>query len=385
MLAAISCQPVDYAPCSFMIFSALSHRSRGPLDRVERELELGLDPYVMLPTEPPPTRADHADLYGLGLPLSPDVKTTEWRDQPAGARYPILYKRYETAAGAVTVEVDQSDDWPHGDHIPLFDDFLIPRSRRFLVESEADLGPLECLLRPPGEEQRQEYLENARAAKQFARSRDVLVTYGWGVLGDALGWLCGLRNLPLLAIDQPALMKRLAGIVAAWDRQRMEIALEAGVDVYLRRAWYEGVDFWSPSLYREYLWPHLREEVALAHAKGAKYAYIHTSGTAPLLDMIIEAGVDVLVGVDPVEGHGTDLRQFKDSTRGKLALWGGVNGFVTVERGTEADTRQAVREAMNTLAPGGGFILSPVDNIRDTSDDVWQKVLAFIDEWKLVR
>lgn len=385
MLAAIQCQPVDYTPCSFMIFSALGARCRNQFERIEKELELGLDSFLMLPTSPPATMSMHGDLHGLAVEVHPDVKTVEWEERSADSRYPVLLKRYETPGGSVTVEVERSEDWPHGKRVPMLDDFLIPRSRRFLVESESDLAALEYLLREPSAEARQQYLDDARAARKLADRHGVLLTYGWGSLGDTLGWLCGLRNLPLLAVDRPEFTERLVNRVAAWDRKRMEAALEAGIDLYVRRAWYEGVDFWSPNLYRKFLLPHLQQEVSLAHARGARYAYIHTCGTAPLLEMIVEAGVDVLVGVDPVEGRGTTLRDFKRRTQGRMALWGGVNGFVTVERGTEQEVRRAVQLAMDTLAPGGGFILSPVDNIRDTGPAAWRKVLAFIDEWKRLR
>jgi hypothetical protein len=74
----------------------------------------------------------------------------------------------------------------------------------------------------------------------------------------------------------------------------------------------------------------------------------------------------------------------KQRTRGKMALWGGVNGFLTVERGTKEDVRHAVAQAIHTLGPEG-FILSPVDNVRDLSDATWENVLTFIEAWKSVR
>jgi hypothetical protein len=44
--------------------------------------------------------------------------------------------------------------------------------------------------------------------------------------------------------------------------------------------------------------------------------------------------------------------------------------------------RMEVAQAMEKLAPGGGFILSPVENVRDTSERAWNNVLALIDEWR---
>ena len=46
--------------------------------------------------------------------------------------------------------------------------------------------------------------------------------------------------------------------------------------------------------------------------------------------------------------------------------------------------RSAVAEAVEALGPQG-FILSPVDNVRDASGAVWERVLAMIEAWKLLR
>lgn len=63
-------------------------------------------------------------------------------------------------------------------------------------------------------------------------------------------------------------------------------------------------------------------------------------------------------------------------------LWGGVKGFVTVETGTQGDVREAVRQAISVLAAGGGFILSPVDNVTKNASAVWANIRAMIETWQ---
>ena len=46
---------------------------------------------------------------------------------------------------------------------------------------------------------------------------------------------------------------------------------------------------------------------------------------------------------------------------------------------------EAVYQAIHTLGPGGGFILSPVDNIRDNSRPTWDNVDVLIQTWKKIR
>ena len=68
----------------------------------------------------------------------------------------------------------------------------------------------------------------------------------------------------------------------------------------------------------------------------------------------------------------------------RICLWGGVNGHLTVELGSKEETREEVRRAMRLLGEGGGFILSPVDNVREDTERSRQNVTALIDEWRKI-
>jgi len=83
----------------------------------------------------------------------------------------------------------------------------------------------------------------------------------------------------------------------------------------------------------------------------------------PLLDDILGSGVDILIGLDPREGKGTDLQKVKEKFKASSkCIWGGVSGALTVEQGSEAET-----EVCSDRSPGASwgqaavFILSPVD------------------------
>jgi len=125
----------------------------------------------------------------------------------------------------------------------------------------------------------------------------------------------------------------------------------------------------------------LKKEVELVHQAGAKFGYIMTSGVMPLLDDFLELGIDVLIGVDPIQGKGTDLRLLKESLGGRICLWGGVNGFLTIEKGKEKEVQDAVENSISILGPRG-FILSPVDNVTDNSERTWNNVKTMIKTWE---
>ncbi len=98
-----------------------------------------------------------------------------------------------------------------------------------------------------------------------------------------------------------------------------------------------------------------------------------------------EAGVDVIFGVDPDLNDGKDMRALKKALNGRVALWGGINGASTIELGAEDDVRTRVREAFDVLAPGGGFILGPVDNVHETTERAMRNVRVLIDTWRELR
>jgi uroporphyrinogen-III decarboxylase len=379
MLAALNCEEPDRVPCSFMIHGALLSRSASYAEFIERQVDMGLDPFVQLPPRPPVVVNDHYDLYGLPVTYEPRVEIQEWIERPDDEPWPILVKEYHTPRGALRVEVRQTEDWRWGNHVPFLDDYIIPRARKHLIAEEDDLEPLRYLLVPPKREELDHFEAEARKTRFLAHEHDLLVTGGWGVGADLIGWLFGLEDMAYAIYDRPDFIRELLEIISAWNRARMEAVLEAGVDLYIKRAWYENCDFWTPTAFREFLLPILAADVELAHEKGARFGTIITSNAMPLLDLLLEAGVDVVIGVDP---RAWDLERTKKKVRGEVCLWGGLNGHLTIERGSPEEVRAEVLRALEVLAPGGGFVLSPVDNVREDTPRSRENVRTLIDAWR---
>ncbi|NOZ23211.1 MAG: hypothetical protein GXP25_19225 [Planctomycetes bacterium] len=388
MLAAIQGRETDYPPCSFMIFNGLRQTCKDQLEFVERQIELGLDTFVGFPvrdTQRDRSKTEQGDLHGLPVRFAPEVEITEWREDRPGDRYPSLHRQYKTPAGTLSTSVDKTEDWVQGDRVPIFDDFVIPRARKRLITGPDDLPALKFLLTMPTNDDIAALRESSRPARALAEKHDLLTVGEWGSLFDTACWLAGMEELVLAAVDRPEFVEELFDIIEEWNRRRMEVVLDEGVDLFIRRAWYATTDFWSPSLYERFILPRLQRDAQTVHEAGAKLGLITTSSYTPLLDLYLESGIDVLIGLDPVQDTRVDFALTKQKLGGKVGLWGGVNGFVTIERGTPDEVREAVREAMRVLAPGGGFILSPVDNVTKNDDRTWANVRALIDEWQKLR
>jgi uroporphyrinogen-III decarboxylase len=380
MLRALARQPVDHTPCCFMSFSALRRRVDEDFYRLtEAELALGLDSMLFIPSASRRDRPEHPDLRGLPVRFHSDVTTRTWRQDDSDRGE--LRREYVTPAGTLSAAIGLSDDWPHGDRLPFVDDYQIPRCIDPLVSGPTDLDALQYLLQPPAPEDADAFHHEAARAHAFVREKGVLLAGGWGVGLDMANWLCGTQNLIILMLEQPDFVAELLGMIHAWNLNRMEMVLSAPVDLYIRRAWYEGCDFVTPRAYERLVLPHLAREAALAHAHGARFGLICSSGLAPILDYYADAGVDVLIGIDPIQGTHTDMAQIKARIGERICLWGGVSGAVTVEMGTEEAVRAAVRTALRTLGPRG-HILAPVDNITVDAPQTWRNLDVLIETWR---
>lgn len=345
LLLAINHSEVDHVPfCQkFWQRRYLSNQADGwrdQFERVTKTTRLGLD-----------------DTVGFDIPrtFSPEVKITR-RKEVLRESCSFLFQEYQAPKGTLKQIVRQTTDWPHGDNVLIFTDYVVPRgrSKKYLVETIDDVEALSCLFSELSEVQLRKFEDHVNQVRNFAGRNQVLVECGAMLaspewidgdsifLGDALAWLCGLENSVMLAARNPDLLHRLLDVISSWSLQSIRLITQfGGCDMIVHRGWYEY--YWSPKLYRTFLVPRIKKEVDLSHRAGAKYCYVMTTGIKPFLDIFKEMGIDILYGVDPVQGN-ADLKEIKEKIGGRICIWGGVNSAVTLT-------------AIRILAHNGGFIL----------------------------
>ncbi|MDI7274336.1 MAG: uroporphyrinogen decarboxylase family protein [Anaerolineae bacterium] len=373
LLCAMQRQEPDHVPLwSLWRNREVPFRYTSQVERAEAVLALGLDDTLLL--EPPLNKTEHYDANRV-----PGVEIRVWREEREGERYPLLAKEYQTPAGPLRQVVRRTEDWPYGEDVRLFSDHNISRSLQFPVKGPEDLPRLRHLLCRPGPERVSEFRQAAADLCAAARRLEVVLEGGWTALGDAALWLLGTEALLYLQMDQPGFLEELLDLVCDWELARMDLLLAEGVDVIVHSAWYESTDFWTPRNYRRLLKPRLERLVRRAHEGGALFSYIITTSWQALAEDLIEIGIDSLVGVDPVQGK-ADLREAKRRLGPHMCLWGGINGALTLGRGTPEEVRQATAQAIRTLGPGGGFVLCPVDQI--VAETPWRNVQAMVDCWR---
>jgi uroporphyrinogen decarboxylase len=123
----------------------------------------------------------------------------------------------------------------------------------------------------------------------------------------------------------------------------------------------------DPDIIRQMVIPKLKK--LFGHLKkrlpGVKI-FMHSCGAIrPIIPDLIDAGLDIL---NPVQysASGMELAGLKKDFGNDLVFWGGgIDTQTTLNKGTPAEIRDVVKKVLDIMAPGGGFVFTPVHNIQD--------------------
>ena len=135
----------------------------------------------------------------------------------------------------------------------------------------------------------------------------------------------------------------------------------------------------SPGMWADFLGDGFAEYVGIAKRYGIRVTH-HTCGSVrALIPLMIERGLDVLQSLQP-EAAGMDARALKAEFGDRLAFHGGISIQRTLPFGTPDDVRREVRERIEALAPGGGYIVGPSHNVQ--ADTPVENVEALLEACK---
>ena len=124
--------------------------------------------------------------------------------------------------------------------------------------------------------------------------------------------------------------------------------------------------FLSLDLYRRLVKPREARLIQAIKAKTNAKVLFHICGAArAFIPDLIEIGVDILNPVQ-VSAAGMDTRALKSEFGKDLVFWGGTcDTQWTLPFGSPEEVREETKRRIADLAPGGGFVFSPIHNIQD--------------------
>jgi len=115
-----------------------------------------------------------------------------------------------------------------------------------------------------------------------------------------------------------------------------------------------GPDLISPKHYRKYAYPHVKRLVEDLKKKDILLSYHICGNATPIISDMVSTGA-AIIEID----QKADMRACKEAVRGKSTLLGPIDPSETMANGSPEMVKEHCREALEELAPGGGYILGP--------------------------
>jgi uroporphyrinogen decarboxylase len=121
----------------------------------------------------------------------------------------------------------------------------------------------------------------------------------------------------------------------------------------------------SPSHYRQFIKPRQKKLISFIKEHSACKILLHSCGSVyPIIDDFIEIGVDALNPIQ-VSARDMDTKRLKKEFGDRITFWGGgCDTQRVLPFGTGKEIVEEVKRRIRDLAPGGGFVFTPVHNIQ---------------------
>lgn len=140
----------------------------------------------------------------------------------------------------------------------------------------------------------------------------------------------------------------------------------------------------SAELYREMIKPYTA--ALIAHIKSrcsAKILYHSCGSIFPLIEDLIEIGVDILNPIQVSAKNMGDLEGLKDRFGGRLCFWGGIDSQTLLPVAPPDAVREAVLDTVAHLGKGGGYVLCASHNLQN--DIPVENISAMYEQAGIVR
>lgn len=132
----------------------------------------------------------------------------------------------------------------------------------------------------------------------------------------------------------------------------------------------------SPETYRDLIKPYQRELLARITSRGTAVVFHSCGLIEPLLEDFLEIGVTITHSVQPVEGR-MDLRDLKRRYGEELVFWGAGVDTDLLQNGSAEQVADQIKERLDILVPGGGFVFSPTHCIQPRTPS--ENIIAMAD------
>ncbi len=183
----------------------------------------------------------------------------------------------------------------------------------------------------------------------------------------------------LLFYDDPELALALIDKAVEISIEKGKAFIEAGVDCLYIGDSYASGSVISPDIYKRFCAPAYTETAREFHRRGV-FCYKHCCGNYdPMLDDLLQVGVDAMDGIDPESGM--SLRRTKAKIGDRITLMGGLS-CLTLLRGTPGQVHKEAAQCVADGKPDGRYVLGSACAVpRNTPPENLLAARAAIDRY----
>ncbi len=194
--------------------------------------------------------------------------------------------------------------------------------------------------------------------------------------------LHGFEETLIDMIDRPMLIRKIIEKSVDYYSEIGKRAAQMGAEIAVMGDDYSSTHgmLMSREQFKEIIFPPMRRLYKNLHDYGL-YVIKHSDGNLyPILDLLIDAGIDCLNPIDPLGGM--SLAKVKKEYGNRVCIMGNVNCAGNLVHGTEKQVIEEVKSCIETGAPGGGYIISSSNSIhRSVKPDNYAAMLKAIKQY----
>jgi uroporphyrinogen decarboxylase len=162
-----------------------------------------------------------------------------------------------------------------------------------------------------------------------------------------------------------ALMDRVLEIWLSEAQATIQaVGTNADVVVYADDIAFQNRPMVSPRMYRALVKPRQRRVFDLLKSSGLKVFYHSCGNVQPLIEDLVDMGVDILNPIQVSADTMGDTAALKARWGDKLTFWGGIDTQDVLPRGSVRQVWQEVTRRLDDMAGGGGYVLAAVHDIQ---------------------
>jgi uroporphyrinogen decarboxylase len=211
-------------------------------------------------------------------------------------------------------------------------------------------------LKMPDDSDIKRTLKYVREYKEAVKGTRIGVAFGGGCLCQTLyEFVVGMESFMLACYEDRDFIEEIMEVSTEYWVKFFKTIIDEGIDVFTIGddiAFKTGL-FIPPGLFREIWVPRMARMIAPAKEAGLPVQFHSDGKIDEIIDDLIEMGVD---SINPMDPYCIDYRDYKKRYGSRVALSGNIDVEFPLAKGTPEDVEKDVKEHMEVLKPGYGYI-----------------------------